>query len=39
VRADAERLARAGYVRMDDVPAIETEAGVFWDVVQGQPAP
>jgi hypothetical protein len=39
VRADAERLARAGYVRMDDVPAIETEAGVFWDLVQAQPAP
>jgi hypothetical protein len=39
VRADALRLAQAGYVLAEDVPAIEAEAGVFWDVVQAQPAP
>jgi hypothetical protein len=39
VRADAVRLAQAGYVLAEDVPALEAEAGVFWDAVQAQPAP
>jgi hypothetical protein len=39
VRGDAGRLAQAGYVLSQDVPAIEAESGVLWDVVQAQPSP